>query len=245
MAFEITTATLPGPSHATGICEDAIAVGGHDDCQIVAVSDGVGSVPNAALGAHVATHVAVRALERMQWDEAPDADELHRRCVAVLADVRLLFRLFEKFEADRGSLACTLICVVLTPEYLAAMQVGDGIIYVRRDDGAFEEFIEPQDKRYVNDVVSITHAKRDDVRVRVDRSAIDFVGVMTDGLERLASELNGEDGHNDLLTALRKLAVHSESQERISLLRRMLEITNVRDDQGVALMARRIAGGQP
>lgn len=89
-------------------------------------------------------------------------------------------------------LACTLLVVVATPDRFAAMQIGDGFIVVRdRDNKNFEVLFPPDKGEYINETTFVTSSNAlEAMRVKVQEGRPNFICASTDGLERVAIQMN-------------------------------------------------------
>jgi hypothetical protein len=94
----------------------------------------------------------------------------------------------EKQVCELGDLACTFVAFVATPDWVIAMQIGDGFIVVRQQDKQdYELVFEPDKGEYANETTFVTSSNAlREMQVKVIKSACDFVCASTDGLERLA-----------------------------------------------------------
>jgi len=181
-------------------CQDVAAVRVLGEVAIGAVADGAGSAAYAEVGARVAVETALQYLGRTEtW--------LQRRHFswATLPDfppVALLHRLFSKAahrarqslnrqaqarEGDLADFACTLLLFVATPDWLAAMQIGDGFIVVRSPDQPYQLLFQPDKGEFANQTSFLTSPDAiATMQVRLWADAPSFICAGTDGVERVA-----------------------------------------------------------
>jgi hypothetical protein len=190
--WRVVAASVPGQAHelAGARSQDAHGVGLRHDALFVAVADGAGSACHADVGAHTAVESALASL-LVQFDRHPPVDEIGwTECLSqALADARsAIEQVARSRELDARQFAATLTCTACDGEWLAAAQVGDGLI-VARIDGGLQAVIAPQRGEYVNETVFLTEP---DALHRASyfaqRTRVHALAVTTDGLLRLATE---------------------------------------------------------
>lgn len=169
-----------------------------NDLIVGAVADGAGSAKYADVGAKLAVDTALEYLMDVQKQQyginsqplcEAEARELFTKTVN-----QVLFALHEQAVSDAYSienLACTLLVVVATPKWVAAMQIGDGFIVVRQEQEAHQLLFSPDKGEYVNETTFVTSATAlDTMRVCVRVGQQEFICVATDGLERVAIRMS-------------------------------------------------------
>ena len=158
---------------------------------IVAVADGAGSARRADEGAAAAVAAAVAYL----GDPDPKVEPLTAQVMqAVEVARRAVFDL--AVDGDLHDLATTLVVVAATATELAAAQVGDGAVVMRRN-GEFEVIGPAQRGEYLNETCFLTSdGWEDDLRIDcVTLAGIDAFAAMTDGLQLLAFDLATGSAH--------------------------------------------------
>lgn len=84
-------------------------------------------------------------------------------------------------------LSSTLLAFVATPNWLTAMQIGDGFIVVESAATELELLFQPAKGEYINETCFVTSPNAlEQMQVRVYADAPQFICAATDGLERLA-----------------------------------------------------------
>jgi hypothetical protein len=180
-----------------------------------AVADGAGSARYADLGAKLAVETTLKYLtateawfkkRRHSWHTIPQppSEQKIRNLFAKIV-VRVQSALQKQAIAGGYSveeLACTLIAFLATPEWIAAMQIGDGFIVVRcsmplRQGVLANDFtmtgkdyhllFQPNKGEYANQTTFVTSAAAlQEMQVRVLLAQQNFICAATDGLERVA-----------------------------------------------------------
>lgn len=157
---------------------------------IGAVSDGMGSAAHSELGSQIAVQIATdflnknnRLNNRLNEDQARAFFE------------KLLKSVVTEIQAeanDKGyavrDLACTLLAFVATPDWLAAMQVGDGLIVIRpKEEATYKLLFRPNKGEFDNETVPITSSTASqEMQVIVIPKAVDFICAATDGIEHIS-----------------------------------------------------------
>jgi serine/threonine protein phosphatase PrpC len=93
-------------------------------------------------------------------------------------------------NCDIKDLACTLLIFIATPEWLVAMQIGDGLMVVRPQNSPdYQLLFKPHKGEFVNETTFVTcsHAL-EEMQVKVIPSP-EFIAAATDGLENVAITL--------------------------------------------------------
>jgi hypothetical protein len=193
MKWEIVGCSAIGTKHITGEtpCQDAVFYEMISDRIIIgAVSDGMGSARRSDLGSKLAVKTALSQIKSTQcWLNQPKNDEGAREIFrSVLRKVQGAL----KKEADSGGysvkdLNCTLLAFVATPEWLAAMQVGDGLIVVRPKGKDYQLLFMPDKGEFCNETTSVTSSHAlEEMEVCVKSGSYEFICAATDGIENIS-----------------------------------------------------------
>jgi Protein phosphatase 2C len=172
-----------------------------------AVADGAGSSKYSDEGADLAVDTALKKIEEKLRDLDRYSHSIPKNKFEIgelsEKEVKQLFTdivtevkttLQEKAVQKKCSiddLACTLSIVVGTPEWFAAMQIGDGFIAIRGKKKQEYEILFPPDKgEYINETTFVTSSNAlNAMRVEVRSQQIEFICAATDGLERVAIDM--------------------------------------------------------
>jgi hypothetical protein len=215
--WRVVAASSVGTSHrrAGKGCEDyfktAIMSNG---IHVLAVGDGAGSASRAAEGAQIAVEAALGAIDRVCTDgQLVDSQHgWHDIVHTLLDDVRRALEkaviqsvsippgeMIESMEtqpmvvaAPLRDYATTLLVAILSPNWTALLQLGDGMIVIKTES---EEYLCPiqayNDSQYVNDTHFITDSEfRQYAKIEIiDAAEVWGIALLTDGLQALASDM--------------------------------------------------------
>lgn len=171
-----------GGSHVQSdvVCQDACLVHVRRNVLIACAADGAGSARYSDEGSHAAVEAFVEvSVDRLRRGCGPDKTlreaflEARRTVSEIAGD-------------DKREFATTLLGLIATRNRLAAGQIGDGAIII---DG--EVALESHAGEYYNETKFIT---QDEVvpNIYVSKKKVKRVAIITDGLERLALQLDGQ-----------------------------------------------------
>ena len=212
-----------GTSHQrTGTeCEDHFDVLAlPNDVEVIAVADGAGSASQAARGAHAVVEAAVESVRQAIVDNQPPAGESDwmdilrsalecaRTAVVMLASNSLSTAANEAIDrmdtrplapaTPLRAYATTLLMAILSTEWVALLQLGDGMIVVETASGEYYCPI-PQvnDSQYVNDTHFVTDSDYRTLTKYVCLKTADTRGIaiLTDGLQVLAAPMISQAPH--------------------------------------------------
>ncbi len=166
---------------------------------IGAVSDGAGSAKHSEVGSQIAVESALETLTkilRRQLIQEPTRDEIEQVAPEFFAEMLddILCTLHQ--EAILGDyklrdLGCTLLAFFATPNWVAAMQIGDGLMMLRAHaDAPYQLLFKPDKGEFINETIFITTPNACDyMSVCVEAVQAPFLCAATDGLERVAVRL--------------------------------------------------------
>ncbi|UBF23731.1 protein phosphatase 2C domain-containing protein [Kovacikia minuta CCNUW1] len=207
MPWKAVTRSVIGTSHIQQQlpCQD---YGGKQilgDVLIGAIADGAGSAAHAEVGAKLAVTIVLEYLaltevwlqkRRQSWRSLPHppAQELATKLFTKIVN-KVNLGLRKQAETSGYSiddLACTLLVLLATPRWVAAMQIGDGFIVVRskrRQD--YQLFFQPDKGEYANQTTFVTSSNAlADMQIRILSNPPKFICASTDALERVAIRLS-------------------------------------------------------
>lgn len=202
MAWRAIARSAVGTSHQKQHlpCQDYGGCKVLDKVIVGAVADGAGSAKYSDIGAELVVKTVLEFLTGIEkwlqkrkrfWELNPQplSEEQARKLFA--KTVKKVVTALEKQAASKGysvnDLACTLLVVVATPDWVSAMQIGDGFIVVRCCQEEPKLLFPPDKGEYVNETTFVTSANAlDAMRVWVQSGHQQFICASTDGLERLA-----------------------------------------------------------
>ncbi len=172
-----------------------------------AVADGAGSAKYADIGAKLAVETVLAAFTEQDIFTITNLKKTtatvtipqsrSERAVKQLftKTVKKIVTTLKEQAANDGysieDFACTLLIVVATSNGLAAMQIGDGFIIVRRAEESPQLLFIPDKGEYINETSFVTSANAlESMRVVVQTGQPKFICASTDGLERLAIRMS-------------------------------------------------------
>jgi hypothetical protein len=163
-----------------------------------AVADGAGSAKYAEIGAQVAVESALDRIAQTLGDRpSPSYDDMKDVAPDLFAEVftavlDALHQQTEVVDCTLRDLGCTLLAFVATPNWVAAMQIGDGFILLRSDpEASYRLLFQPDKGEFINETIFVTTPQAMDyISVGVERAETPFVCAATDGLERVAIRLH-------------------------------------------------------
>ncbi len=158
-----------------------------DNLGLIAVADGLGSVPLSDLGSRLSVEAAVDAAKSLLLNTPIDEIDI--------AGVPLKMMQAARDSLDETSLregiqlsdmATTLIAVLFHKDCIYTAQIGDGAV-VARVDRSLVLISQPSNSEYANEVTPITCSSwRDSLASAEARSGVEYIAVFTDGCQRAA-----------------------------------------------------------
>jgi hypothetical protein len=196
------------------------------------------------MGATVAVAAALAFLQEQDFTAAPDA----ARAEALFADLhaRVLQELTERANANGwtlGSMACTMIAFAATPHWMAALQIGDGLLITREAGKDYELVFKPDRGEYVNETVFVTSPVSTSQRqVCVQERPLTFICAASDGIERVAVRYQDWTPHTPFFQPLQVYIVGQGNAEAgahdiAEFLRREKLNARTDDDKSLVLCA--------
>lgn len=174
------------------------------DVIVGAVADGAGSAKYSDIGAKLVVNSVVDHLlqiaERIQKrkrctlcsSQVLSEKTAEKLFTETLSKARVILQ--EQANSKDYSideLACTLLAFVATPEWVAAMQIGDGFIVTRATDSEYKLIFPPDKGEFANETTFVTSSNaKDEMRVKVLPGKSEFICASTDGLEKLAIRIS-------------------------------------------------------
>ena len=178
------------------IFSDVIIVG--------AVADGAGSAKYSDVGSKLVVETVLKCFsdineypqkqeELEQSFSQPLSKEEAEKLFAKIVKIAIT-KLYEQAAKENYSvndLACTLLVFVATPDWVVAMQIGDGFIVVRSQNSEYQLLFQPDKGEFINETTFITSTNAvKDMRVKVISEKQEFICASTDGLEKVAIRLS-------------------------------------------------------
>ncbi len=186
-----------------------------------AVSDGAGSAKYSDVGAQIAVESVLDAVALQLGKKVPTFEAITAAAPEIFHKAFEEVRSALSCEAENTGSAlqdfgCTLLAFVACCDWVAAMQIGDGLMVLRsRADEDFNLLFEPDKGEFINETVFVTTAGAEgSLRVCVHASDHPFICAATDGLERVAVRMQDWVPHTPFFSpfeaCLRQLPTQSE-----------------------------------
>ncbi len=216
---------------------------------IGAVSDGAGSCKYSNRGSELAVEKALEDLAGwpnfLKYNNKDSSPEILKEFAdnAFKQTLRKIQEAFnteaKKINCSPRDLSCTLLVVVATPDWLAAMQIGDGFIVIKKPEAQYQLLFHPSKGEYANETTFVTASNAlEMMQVEISFGAQEFICASTDGLERLAINIKDWQPHAPFFEMFKKaLETRSEKEEKISTQEWLdSEIVNNRTDDDKTLL---------
>jgi len=139
-------------------------------------------------------------------------------------------------------LATTLITMVATPELVAVAQIGDGLAVAKDGTGNLLALTMPDSGEYINETTFLTSPTAlDTAQMRLWRTEIANVGIITDGLQMLALNMVVGEPHKPFFFPLFEFVANTqdktEAKEQLVKFLRSERITQRTDDDLTLIIA--------
>ncbi len=180
-------------------CQDAAGMLVTGQVFIGVVADGAGSAKKSEIGSKLIVEVTKAELNkalgtvklheflgfRLTWSEKRAKQVFER---VLRENLKALLRKADQLKCPVSELASTMIAFVVTPKWIAVVQVGDGFIAIRESGQEEYKLIFPPAKgEFANQTYFVTgKGVESRMQVCLIRSPIDFICASTDGLENVA-----------------------------------------------------------
>ncbi len=195
---------------------------------IGAVSDGAGSFKYSDVGSKLAVETALNTLQlwpkwlkEKQKDSSPEIlkESAEKAFAKTFREVK---EAFDKKAGEKScspkDFSCTLLVVVTTPNWLAAMQIGDGFIVTKKPESEYQLLFHPSKGEYANETTFVTASNAlEKMQVKTLFGKQKFICVASDGLERIAINLKDWQPHPGFFEMFEKaLEIRPENEEKLS-----------------------------
>ncbi|MBS3028600.1 MAG: protein phosphatase 2C domain-containing protein [Dolichospermum sp. DET50] len=203
MSWKAIARSAVGTSHqAEKIpCQDCGNYRIFNDVIVGAVADGAGSAKYSQIGSELAVDTALNYLKgnlnnrKKFWENL--SKPLTEKEVKKLFNqtFKKVIKELNKQGTNKGDsvndLACTLLVFIATPEWVAAMQIGDGFMIVHPQDSEYQLLFKPDKGEFFNETTFVTSANAvEEMQVQVISGNQEFICASTDGLEKVAIRLS-------------------------------------------------------
>lgn len=185
---------------------------------VVAVADGAGTANLSQLGAARAAVSSVDWVAELMHGEFPTDDEEWRQLLlaALQTAHESVIAVAEKRKVTARDLATTLILTIVTPDTIAAVQVGDGATVVLTGDGEMLPVTAPQRGEHINETFFFTAPNyQDAAQFSIWHGPVRGVAVFSDGLQMLALKMPEGSPHAAFFTPLLNMVAAQENTREV------------------------------
>ena len=180
------------------VCQDYGDYRIFDNVIVGAVADGAGSAKHSDNGSKLAVETVLKCFSDIneypqKQDSQPLSKEEAQKLFAEIVNqvITELHNQADKEDYSVNDLACTLLVFVATPDWFAAMQIGDGFIVVRSQESEYKLLFQPDKGEFANETTFITSTNAlEEMQVEVISQKQEFICASTDGLEKVAIRLS-------------------------------------------------------
>lgn len=201
MNWKVARDSAIGTSHQKQeiVCQDYVDYRIFDDVIVGAVADGAGSAKHSDVGSKLAIETVLKCFadinqspQKQAFSQPLSKEEVEKVFAKIVNQViKELQKQAEEGDYSVNDLACTLLVFVATPDWIAAMQIGDGFIVLRSQESEYKLLFQPDKGEFVNETTFITSTNAvKDMQIEVINEKQEFICASTDGLEKVAIRLS-------------------------------------------------------
>ena len=211
------SASVAGTSHvARGLpCQDSHAVKTLESGDLViAVADGCGSSKRSDEGSRSAVEVSTQFIaERLQREHPATAEECTALLESALREASTALQQLALPESDVNEVATTLLLTLVTDQWLATAQIGDGAIVCRSRTGELTVVSNSPRGEYVNETTYLTSPTYESHVHKTTLPSSDVTGIamFTDGVEFLALRYLDNTAHEPFFSTMFDFALNPTS----------------------------------
>ncbi len=211
---------------------------------IAAVADGAGSADRSAEGATLAIEEILNIVTATINIQQPTTETGWRTVLtSAFAKTHHALTLFAKAEESPCRLfATTLTCAVVTGQWLAVAQIGDGVAVAKNKTGDMFLTIAPQRGEYANETAFLTMEEAlNHVEIEIYHQPVQALVLMTDGLIRLAMNVSTNAPHlpffHPLLNFANQISDTSQAQNQLATFLSSERVCARTDDDKTLILA--------
>ena len=249
--WHIAGASVQGTSHLerNTPCQDAHAclLTTSGDL-LLAVADGAGSAERSQEGAQIAAKQIIASLESALQAGTPDTETDWQSLIAqAFSDaLQSVIQFADSDNTPLNSFATTLACAVVSGDWLAVGQIGDGAVVFEDMEGTLSLTARPQRGEYANEAYFLTMPDGlDYLAIYTSQQFIRSVVLTTDGLLRLAFKLPDYEPSPQFFQPLLAFAATVEStaqaQSELIAFLNSARVNSRTDDDKTLVLATRVA----
>lgn len=217
MAWRWASASVKGTSHIRSgdRRQDACAVSTVGvNCIFAVVSDGAGSAKFGAYGAWLTCRfLTVRFREQMRKNLELPACELLNDWVSELRDQ--IAKIADLRESKPRQFASTLAAILVSPDEMLTLQVGDSAV-VGRNDGEWEALCWPENGEYASSTYFVTDGPEPRLNINRSTRAYDAFALFSDGVGDLALQNLDRVAHSGFFDPMMRPVDAASDQGRLA-----------------------------
>ena len=210
------------------------------------VSDGAGSAAMAEVGAQLSVRTALdHAAQKLAAGAWPDTEKIWREWLMELLETTraAVFSEASQRQMPARELAATLICVLATPAWTVAAQVGDGAVVAGDTPGHWRALTRPESAEYLNETTFlVSPGALDRAQIKLECLRITHLAMFCDGLQMLALKMPQGEPHLPFFQPLMRLLdqpTGSPAEEQLSAFLRSPRVGARTDDDLTLVLASR------
>lgn len=187
---------------------------------LLAVADGAGSAKRSQEGAQLAVKHAVSALTSALQRNVPDSESGWQEMIgqAFSDALQAIVELASGSDLPLNTFSTTLACAVVTDDWIAAGQIGDGAIVSENENCELSLMIHPQRGEYANEAYFLTMPDGlNYLAYYASKSFVRSVILTSDGLLRLAFKLPEYEPSSRFFQPLINFTAEMEDTEQAHL----------------------------
>lgn len=179
-----------------------------DNIIVGAIADGAGTAKYADIGARLAVDTILKSLELLALKPSGNfsvnrlfggTEKKYKNLFCNVIRQKVIPTLEQQAQEKRCSLndfACTLIAFIATSNWIAAMQIGDGFLVIRLNQGEYQLLLKPNKGEFINETTFVTSKKAlSTLQFKFLSGNTKFICASTDGLEKVAIRLSDWTPH--------------------------------------------------
>ena len=243
--WAVTGAKQTGTSHlrrGEG-CADAFAVEQGDGFLVLVAADGAGSARFGAEGSAFASRAAARLAASALGEPSGDPLELIRAVFRdTLDDLLDMVAGKETKDLRPADFHTTLLLAVLTDDFLAVGNIGDGWAVVRDREGRVRAVAAPAKSEYSNETFFLTSSGflEEAVYEVLPSTDLDAVALLTDGSAWFAVDLDARKPRGAVFEELFDLAAKPDVEEHLARFLSSERVARTTDDDTTLVLAVRV-----
>lgn len=252
MTWKAIGKSITGTSHIAvdKPCEDALwfTISTNEkgnEALICCVSDGAGSASHAGVASDLIARRATELLERAFKEDVVTEAAVYKVAETIYEELK---QMAEENDVPIVEYAATMLACMITPEQSTFLQIGDGAIVRKNENGIYQLVWWPQTGEYHNTTFFLVDDEHmPNLKVLITDDATAEVALLTDGLQMLALSMDSHNAHQPFFEGLFTPLRHATDNNKISVLNSKLEewlngaaINNRTDDDKTLFLATRL-----